>query len=80
MDTPTIIQLADTVKQNASLLDNYLTKSGRPHPSLAVDGAPLQIPHQEHDALNAKGALWSATRQLQGLILGPVGILFNIGV
>lgn len=80
MDTSSILQLADTIKENASLLHDYLVENDRPNPSLGVDGASLSISHHERDTLNARETLWSATRELQNLILGPIGILFNIGV
>ncbi len=71
---------ADTIRDNTMIPNDYLLLSGCPTPSLGVDGAPISIEHDKRGVLNAKATLLNAKLELQDLILGPFGILMNIGV
>ena len=75
-----LVQLADTIKANTLVLDNHLNNHGQPHPSLDVDGACISIASNEKEVLAARDTLLGALNQLRSLVLGPVGILMNIGV
>ena len=72
--------LADTIKVNATVLDEYIARYHHIYPSLKVDGVSLSIASDDKEVLAARAALLSATRELRDVILGPVGILMNIGV
>ena len=73
-------QLADTIKANTLVLDDHLNRQGDPDPSLDVDGACISISSNEKEVLAARDTLLGAVSRLQSLVLGPVGILMNIGV
>ncbi|KAL8936665.1 MAG: hypothetical protein Q9211_004069 [Gyalolechia sp. 1 TL-2023] len=74
-----LIQLADLIKQSAAILDHFLVTHNHPSPSLAADGVHVPIPPWETDTLTARDAILHATRELRNLVLGPLGILMNIG-
>jgi len=80
MGSSSITELADTIRENTNILYNYLVLRDCPTPSLGVDGAPISIEHDKRGVLNAKATLLNAKLELQDLILGPFGILMNIGV
>lgn len=83
MDTTSIsslIVLADQIKESAIILENYIKKSNQPYPSLGVDGVPFSVPAHERNVLSARDTILSATHELRNLVLGPLGILMNIGV
>ncbi len=75
-----ISRLADTIKTNTSILDKYLVHHGQREPSFGVDGSSISIPAYEKEVLDARSMVLGAARELRNLILGPVGILMNIGV
>ena len=72
--------LADTIKANTVILDDHIARHNHPNPSLGVDGACFSVSSSEKEVLAARATLLSATRELRNLILGPIGILMNIGV
>lgn len=75
-----LVQLADAIKANTLVLDNHLNHHGQPDPSLDVDGAGISIASNEKEVLAARDTLLGALNQLRDLVLGPVGIIMNIGV
>lgn len=80
MGSSSMTELADTIRESTKILNDYLVFRNCPTPSLCVDGAPISIERDKQDILNAKATLLNATRELQNLIVGPLGILMNIGV
>lgn len=75
-----LMSLADTIKAQATVLESFMSRTQSCEPSLGVDGSAIDIPPWERDVLKAKSTLLGATRQLQSLVKGPVGILLDIGV
>lgn len=78
-----MIVLANSIKENVLILNNYLTSNGHPYPSFDPDSAtskssiPSSSPIEVQDA---RSTLISAARTLLDLALGPVGILKDINV
>lgn len=75
-----ISQLADTIKTNTSILDEYLVRHNQREPSFGVDGSSISIPASEKEVLDARSTVLGAARELRNLLLGPIGIIMNIGV
>ena len=75
-----LVHIADAIKSSTTILDDYLAAHGNSSPSLGVDGTPIYVPPHEMDVLAARDTILSATRELRNLVLGPLGILMNIGV
>lgn len=48
-----ISQLADIIKTNTSILDEYLVRHNQREPSFGVDGCPISIPAYEKEVLDA---------------------------
>ncbi|KAL8934423.1 MAG: hypothetical protein Q9216_005923 [Gyalolechia sp. 2 TL-2023] len=67
------------IKQSATTLDRFHVAHDHPSPSLAADGVHVPIPSGETETLAARDAILHATRELRNLVLGPLGILMNIG-
>ena len=75
-----LAHLADTIKANTLVLDEHLNRHHHPDPSLEVDGICISIASNEKEVLAARDTLLGSVRELRNLVLGPVGILMNIGV
>ena len=75
-----LVRLADTIKANALVLDEHLNRHDDPDPPLGVDGTSISIPSTEKEVLAARDTLLGTVHELRNLVLGPVGILMNIGV
>ena len=79
-EVSSLIRLVDVIKTNVLVLDEHLCRQGHSNLSLGVNGVPISIASHEKEILAARDKILSTTRELQNLILGPVGILMNIGV
>ncbi|KAL8949573.1 MAG: hypothetical protein Q9222_004332 [Ikaeria aurantiellina] len=77
--TSSLIELADSIRESAAVLDNFYATHEYPRPSLAAEGIHIPIPSSETETLAARDALLHAARELRNLVLGPLGILMNIG-
>ena len=75
-----LVCLADTIKANTLVLDEHLNRHDHLDPSLGVDGVCISIASTEKEVLAARDTLLGAVHELRNLVLGPVGILMNIGV
>jgi hypothetical protein len=76
MSATRIAQLADIIKQNTTVVDEYFSSSGIPSPSFAIDGpSKIFIPPDEQHVRTAHAAVLSATQELRHLMMGPAAVL-----
>lgn len=76
VDTPSLITLADSIKESASTLQHLLTESQLPQPSFSPTGRRDWADAQLIPAiLAARSSLIDATQTLVDLALGPTDIL-----
>ena len=81
MSSASISELADSIKANANILEEFLKTNNLPTPSFGVNGpASIPIPTNELKVLEARGAIVSAAQELRNLVLGPTAVLMSIDV
>jgi hypothetical protein len=81
MSFASISELADSIKANANILEEYLKTNNLPPPSFDVNGPTnITIPTNELKVLKARGAVVSAAQELRNLVLGPTAVLMSIDV
>ena len=73
-----ILELASTISENTTKIDQYLTAKGIPHPSFEINSpASLELP----ESLQAsREAVLDANTELSELLLGPREIVADYQV
>ena len=69
-----ILELATRIKENTTIVDDYLIATGRPQPSFDIDG-PTDLTLESTEAEKARTACIGASIELQDLMQGPVACL-----
>jgi hypothetical protein len=81
MPPQSILDLVDVIKEHALTLEKHLTFNGLPRPSFDAQDAPFYpSPYSPEEAMDARAALITATRNLHDLVLGPAALLEDIHV
>lgn len=71
-----IVELANTISQNASKIDEYLRSQGLPTPSFAIDAPPIMtLPPL---LMRSRDEILEACSELQALTEGPVAHLTRL--
>ena len=73
-------ELATQIQEATTVLTEYLKQNNLPQPSLDVNGAGLPRQISDKKVSDARTNLLSATRSLQSIIAGPMGVLLATGV
>lgn len=76
MASRTITELASTIGETITILNNHLTKNSLPTPSFDVDGPPTYPPLPD-EITAARNAALAASHELHCLLLGPTEHLLN---
>ena len=70
-----IVELASTIKDHTTKVDNYLSSKGLPSPSFETSTPPqLDLPDE---IVSFKNIVLEAMDELHALILGPMPFLFH---
>ena len=70
-----IVQLAQSIFAQTTIVDNHIRENHLPHPSFEEDGPIEVLPHPTEDVKLAKQGLVEALIELQQLIQGPMELL-----